>query len=344
MSKPFLISYSLLSEYLECPRKCYYNHFSSISGKIDYSRLFGIEMHRHIAQFYRPGKEARVFYFKSKKSAIGSWLNRWKRALEKAKQERRLIFVDTEKEKEYARIGIFCVADYWEKNFYAPRPLAVEKRHTIMLDTGIALQGVFDQVRKVSRDWIIHHRPELIKDGQLDRRFDDNVIVDLKTNYLSYDTHHLIRTQYELHEGLQATVFTFLYERVFGKKPIGFLWYHLRSGKVFFTYRDERDYQTLAGIIEHVLDNIRTQSFPKHVSNHCTRCSYLEACREDREFLVVKPEDISHNLLAVKFIPNVVKKEKQKQLRFKSFPRRRKKKKPLLVRKENIVLRNLPWD
>ena len=353
MLQKLVISYSALSAYLDCPRKYYYSHCRAVPKMTDYPRLFGVEIHKHIAQFYRPTRQPRAFYFKNKNAAIKSWLNRWQRALEKAKAEKKLMLIDIEKEKKYAKAGIFCIADYWDKNFGLPRPLEVEGSHKISLDKGIVFKGVFDQIREVSLKWITHHRPELINQGKLEERFDNKVIVDLKTNYLSYDPRQFkenpsleekIRLQYELHEDLQVTAFTFLYEKVFGKKPIGFLWYHLRSGKVFFTYREDRDYHTLADIINHFLENIKAQSFPKHVGRHCKYCDYLKPCREDRFFMVVQPEEVSGNLLSMKFVPNVVKREKSKQLKLKLKIKRKKRPNPVVKIPEEITLRNLPWD
>lgn len=347
-------SRSDLETYLDCPRKWYYNHHPEIPKKTDYPRLCGGEVHHHIAWFYHPTLEPRPFYYKNKKSAIGTWFKRWERALEKATREEKLILVNEKLAKEYGRIGVYCINNYWNANVNLPRPLEVEGCYKAYLGSGVIFVGRFDQVREVSLDWVRTHRPEIVENGRLLPGFDNKVIVDLKTDYLDFDPHRLredpsleeqIRLQYELHEDLQATTYTFLYEQKTGKKPIGFLWYHLRSGKMFFTYREDRDYQTLYGVIHHFLDNISTESFPKHVGRHCRFCDYLEPCREDRYFLVVEPEELTEDSLVPRIVPNLIIKDPHRQLKFK-WKMSRKKQKKLVVtsKKKTIVLRNLPWD
>jgi len=349
------ISHSGLHMYLDCARKWYYAHHPQIPKKTGYPRIFGLEVHRHIAQFYRPTREPRAFYFKNKISAIKSWFNRWQRALEEAELRKKLILPDNEKAKQYGRVGAVCIANYWNANLTTPRPLEVEQHYRTRLDNGVFLVGVFDQVRQVSLDWIKHHRPEIVRNGKLINGYENAVIVDLKTDYLSYDYRRFkenpslmekIRLQYKLHENLQTTLYSFLYERVKGRKPVGFLWYHLRSNKAFFTYREERDYSVLSNNIEYYLENVRAQLFPKHVGYSCRFCDYLRPCREDRYFLLVEPEELSDGLDEIGIVPNLVRKNSRRQLKLKLKIPRKKAKKPVIFLKEEepIILRNLPWD
>jgi hypothetical protein len=349
------ISYSGLDMYLDCPRKWYYAHHPKIPKKTDYPRLCGLEVHRHIAQFYRPTQKPRVFFFKDKKSAIRTWFNRWQRALEEAELRKKIILPDENKAKEYGRIGAICVANYWNANLKTLRPLQVEQHYRTRLDNGVFLVGVFDQVRQVSLDWIKHHRPEIVRNGKLIDGYENVVIVDLKTGYLSYDYRQFkenpslmkrIQLKYELHENLQTTLYTFLYEKVKVRKPVGFLWYHLRSNKAFFTYREQHDYSILSDDIKYYLENVRAQLFPKHVGYNCRICDYLTACREDRYFLIVEPEELLESLEEVVIVPNLVKKDSCRQLKLKFKIPRKKAKKPIIYPKEEepIILRNLPWD
>ncbi|PJA02259.1 hypothetical protein COX73_01700, partial [bacterium (Candidatus Gribaldobacteria) CG_4_10_14_0_2_um_filter_36_18] len=300
-------------------------------------------------------REPRAFYFKYKISAIRTWFNRWQRALEEAELRKKLILPDEDKAKEYGRIGAICIANYWNANLKTLRPLQVEQHYRSRLDNGAFLVGVFDQVRQVSLDWIKHHRPEIVKQGKLLDEYENVVIVDLKTGYLSYDYRQFkedlslmkrIRLQYELHENLQATLYTFLYERTTGKKPVGFIWYHLRSNKTFFTYRENRDYSILSNNIEYYLENVRAQLFPKHIGYNCKFCDFIEPCREDRYFLIVEPEELLEGLEEVEIVPNLVKKDSCRQLKLKFKIPRKKAKKPVVYLKEEepIILRNLPWD
>lgn len=353
-----VISNTGLEHYSDCPRKWFYGHHPDIPKKTDYPRLFGIEIHRHIAGFYRPTREPRPFFYKDKKLAINAWFNRWQRALEKVTREEKLILPDEKWAKRYGETGAYCIAKYWDVNFNLPRPFQVEQYHRINLDKGIVFVGIFDQVREVSLDWILRHRPEIVENGKLASGYDNKVVVDLKTNYIDYDLRQFkedpsleeeIRWQYNLHENLQATSFTFLYEKKTGKKPVGFLWYHLRSGKIFFTFREDRDYQTLYGVIYHFLDNLSAQSFPKHVDKHCKFCDYLNPCREDRYFLVVEPEELGGICALPKMISNLVIKPSYRQLRLKLKVPREKRKEPQIVTtsknsKKSIKLPAIPLE
>lgn len=352
-----IVSKSDLEAYSDCPRKWYYKHCPGIPKKTNYPQLCGIEVHRHVAQFYRATREPRPFFWKTKKSAINAWFNRWERALNQAEIQKKLILPDKDKAKDYGKIGCICIANYWNDNIKAPRPLQIEQHYQTRLDNGVSLRGVFDQVRQVSSDWIERHRPELVKKEELAKGYENIVIVDLKTGYPSYDYYQFkedpslmekIRLQYELHENLQATLYSFLYEKVNGKRPVGFVWYHLRSKKTFFTYRENRDYLVLSDIIDHFLENVKAQSFPKHSGKHCRFCDYIKACREDRYFLVVEPEELLKDLKGeVEIVPNVIKKDPYRQLKLKLTLPRKKKKKPIIYSKKEekpIVLRNLPWD
>lgn len=348
-----IISNTGLEHYSNCPRSWFYEHCPEIPKRTDYPRLFGTEVHRHIAQFYRPTQEPRPFFYKDKKSAIYAWFNRWQRALEEAAREEKLILPDEERAKEYGQLGVYCIANYWEANFNLPRPLQVEQYYRVNLGNGIVFVGIFDQVREVSLDWILGHRPEIVENGKLASGYDNKVIIDLKTDYLNYDLRQIkenpsieeeIRWQYELHEYLQATSFAFLYEKRTGKKPVGFFWYHLRSGKFFFTFREDRDYQTLDGVIDHFLDNLAAQSFPKHIDKHCRFCDYLEPCREDRYFLVSQPEELGGIVSVPKMVPNLVIKAPYRQLRLKLKVPREKRAEPQVLTppKEPIRLPTIP--
>ena len=82
------LSKSLLALYQDCPRKCYYEHHPDVPKRTDYARLCGVHVHRHIAQLYDPTAEPRPFFFKTRKSALGAWHNRWEREVTKATEKR----------------------------------------------------------------------------------------------------------------------------------------------------------------------------------------------------------------------------------------------------------------
>lgn len=88
----------------------------------------------------------------------------------------------------------------------------------------------------------------------------------------------------------------------------------------------------------------------KNIDYHCKWCDFLEPCREDRAFYISKPKVISEDLLKdIDFltIPPLVKREEDKQLRFKRLVVPRVKRGlPELVPfdEKQLSIRNLPWD
>ncbi len=282
------------------------------------------------------------------------------------KNQSRLILPNQEKTFAYMQIGITCLKNYWQYNHSLPRPLAIEKNFTAHLDSW-QLTGTFDQIRQVSLNYIKRHRPELIKNDQLIEGYDPVVILDLKSHYSDYDDpafseddtaflhnqlsrEQILRTQFDLHENLQPTIYTFLYEQATGKKPIGFVWYHLRSGKGFFTFRESKDYHNLLVTINHLKLNLAHESFPKRTGSHCRHCSFFEACHEDRDFLISPPEKLNHqDLIRPLHAPTPVKKYPGKQLKLNLKVKRRRRtttQQPKAQPKQTkaIKLYNLPWD
>jgi len=362
-----VVSVTQFKRYQTCPRQWFYGNHPDIPKKTDYSRLCGIAVHQHIRQLHQPPKEPRPFFFKTKRSALGAWYHRWHREVDKATQQR-LMRADEKATDNYFLIGSRCVSKYWDANINLPRPLETEKTYREPLDVGGRragiLVGVVDQVRSVSLEWIRRHRPELVVNDRLDETFSPVVIVDFKTGEFSYDVEELrkksqrnlereptieeqVFMQYELHEDLQPTAYTFLYEKTTGKKPVGVLWNHLRSGALFFTFRDERDYHTLFETVDHFLNNLAAQSFPKHVGYQCSRCDYLLPCREDRPFLLSKPTSLSEGGEQCMCVPTIVKKDPVQQLTLGLQQPRAQHSLPIVTpssEERPIVLRNLPWD
>lgn len=357
----FSVSVSLLETALDCLRKTYYAYFSELPKATDLPRLCGIEVHRHIRQLHEKTADPRPFFYTSKRAAIAAWIFRWRRAVEEALLTGKLEAKKPNSEKRFERIGLICVARYWDANLKLPPPLETEWSCKFDLTPQIRLRGIFDQIRGLSPEYIRRHRPELIdENGNLKPGYSPVAILDIKTGSRDYSFNRLrfredptlferIKNQFDLHENLQATFYTFLYEKVKGKKPIGFIWFHARSGKGFFTYREEKDYATLYGVLNHVLDNIAANSFPKHVTGRCSSCDFVAPCREDRGFMLVQPENLED--AAELNLPMVVPTDIKKigtQLNLKFRMPRRKREKPAALQGEfsfkKPVLKSLPWD
>jgi len=349
--KSFQVSKSSIGQYMVCPRSWLYSRYPGMPKKVDYARLFGIEVHSFIKLLHKKTKTPRPFYFKTLDAAINQWRRRWMIALDKVKANGSLIMPNRGMEFAYLDIGEKCITKYWDANINRPRPIEVEQRYTGRLD-GIPLVGIFDQVRRISLKWIAENRPELIVDGQLSPLYDPVVIVDLKTDYTDYDAEKLIknptleewiRTQYSLHESTQATLYTLLYYQKTGKMPIGFWWYHLRSGMGFFTCHEDESFVTLAGQIRHLVENLQYRSFPKNPGEHCKRCDYLEPCNEDRLFRVSRPGNLE-DAVETETAEPTFEKDKGRQLRLKLDLPRKEQVEPVVNRKPRPILVDLPWD
>ncbi len=313
-----VVTFSKISAYMTCPRQAFFiSQTGLLERRTDYSRLFGTAIHDFIHRdMYAIPKEPRAFRFKTIRSALGAWHRYWNAVVEESiagfatrssgkgkkkvtKQVPRLVNPSAEQTEKYMVTGRVCIAQYWKQNVDRARPIQIEEPYSWPLGSGVELRGRFDQVRDIPLEKIARFRPELIRNGVLIPGFAPVVVADLKTDRNSYDLRSFredpsleeeVRQQYQLHEGLQATIYTFLYEMRYGVKPVGFAWYHLRSGKIFMTYRDERDYRRMAEVIRHYLENIAAQSFPPNAGKYCEYCDYLEPCRENREHLIARPE------------------------------------------------------
>jgi hypothetical protein len=319
---------SSLRLYLQCPHKYWFDRYTDIPSKTDYPRLCGTVVHQMVAELET--KEVatdRRFYYQSLDALLGAWRFRWHMALTEAESSGRLVGKDPAQAAIFRNVGQMCLRLYWEKNLNLKTPLAAEKSFQYPWKNGVPLLGIFDQIRSVSVAQIARWRPELVVDGNLDPDYEPILIVDLKTDYPSYDIaafrknpslEQWLRGQYELHESLQATCYTWLYRLVTGKYPVGFAWYHLRSGKIFFTYREERHFRDLDEVITHIADNEEALSFPKNIGFNCRSCDYLEPCLGDNYFKVSLPEEIGSAHELEKHPSRVVKKQ-EKQLRLKNL-------------------------
>lgn len=346
------LSYTKLSIFFTCPRQYFFRFHTSIPRMVTLPQLFGQEIHRHIAQMERFPKDPRRFYYQTKKSAINAWFHRWRRALER--EEDRLILAEEEQTKEYGSLGAVCIANYWSGVVDRPRPIQVEETYSHLWKPGVMLVGTIDQLRELPLESITNLRPNLVQNGKLVQGYNPIAIVDFKTDRLSYDPQvfkedpdlkEWVRLQYDLHEYNQPTLYTWLYFKATGKMPVGFFWFHLRSGKLFFTWRDEHDFKTFTEQVEYFLENSEAQSFPKNVGRHCRYCSYISPCRP-RPFLVSYPGHPPRSEGEMEVLESRVKERKAKQLRLKVKIPRKKGEKPTTRKSDEqiILVGGEPWD
>lgn len=362
------LSVSRIKSGLDCLRRYYYQYLAKNRiRRTDYPRLCGIVTHRLIEQGHKRKGVAQPVPFRlaSRGKTIGLWFVLWEHYLKEVMANGMLEERRPHLEARFRRIGLICAGRYFAGAAKLPPPLEVESWYEHEIAPGIRLTCRIDQLRAVSLDYIRRHRPELVADGRLIDGYDPVVIVDFKTGERDYSysrrRFHIeptlrerMRRQFDLMEDLQATTCTFLYHKTKGRKPVGFVFYHLRSGNSFFTSREERDYVTLYGAIHYLTVVHETESFPKHVGRQCEYCDFLAPCREDRDFVLVPAESAEIGLDSVQpplLVPSPVQKSAVTQRRLR-FP---KPKAVRLAPKESrppetprtpsrIIVRNLPWD
>lgn len=328
-----VVTISAIRRYQECPASWYYNYREpEVKDRTDYPRLAGVHIHRHLAQEEKPTSRPRRFYYQTTKASQGVWRNRWNRVTREAFVGQQLLDVDPEAERRYLKIGEQCAALY-RKRYERERPIAAEARYSVIVPElpFVTLAGIVDQIRPVTMDWIEEWRPDLVRNGELDPDYLPEVIWDAKTGDMSFDPRQRWREptpldaawhQFPLHNDMQFTFYTLLYQRVKGKLPVACVWYHARSGTEFPTFRGESDYPKLFATIRSYLRGIDARQFEPHPGERCWRCGYVFACQGDKPFLVVRPGSAGEEDGPVELVPNIIKHgPKQFGLKFPSQPR-----------------------
>lgn len=320
---------------------------------------------------------SRRFRFQTPEAMIGSWNHRWAKALTEATKNGWLLKVDHEVAKSYFGIGRACLNNYWQAFADLPRPRLVEKRYSSLMPNGIKLTGVIDQVREVTLDRIAQVRPELVVDDRLNESFDPVVIIDYKSGFFTYDLDGYQKKvsptaaaptdrqraswQYSLLEDLQPTAYLWLYAQAHQRRqPVWFEWCHLRSGKKFITWREQRDFQELIASTRAVVNGIQAQDYPKRVDQRiCRFCDRIAPCRGERPFYYVPAEPLMTGFIGASTSPAPIIEARPtnvvippiRQLRLKvAVPRVKQEPSPLIKFDQieppqpKYVINNPPWE
>lgn len=356
------LSVSQIQEFLTCPAKWYFHY--QARGKdyplfTTYPLLTGHVTHSMIDQLHQPHPGERRYYFKTEEAFLNSATSQWYSQVEQQIDQGTLINANRRDTNKFLEVIRGCLRRYWGTNYNQDDPTAVEQRYNIYLPSvGIPLVGILDQIRQVPLEYISRKRPDLIGDSGLVDGFDPVVVVDLKTNYRDYGFGRLdpnlsdvdkVRFQYPLHRSIQASAYTLLYFLENQRMPIGFVWYHLRSGGLYFTYRTAESFLSLEKQILFMLDNIEAGSFPQNFGDHCRECSFLYPCQGDIEpFLISEPDYSFHQpgILKSFLIPQQTKKEPE-QLKFQKLKVVRRKRQGLdLTKRDQHPVREIPpfWN
>lgn len=282
------LSVSSVTIFLTCPFKFYLKYLNPRKEKsvflTDYERLCGNIVHRFIAGLYKKHNHNGKYFFKSIESAIQQWEYLWGKAAKDYKEN--LLRVDYKEGMYYQQIGKECITRYWNLNIDKPDPIEIEKSYTVPVSHGLKFKGIFDQLRGMSTEKILQFRPDLIKSGKLDERYDAVVIVDLKTDPFNHknipDRHadEVMKQQFRIFQRLQVGGYTMLYQKHYsGKLPICFSIYQLRYNQVTNLFGDIPEYQSfLEESLNNVVEGIKKAEFPKSIGNNCPLCEYKKQC------------------------------------------------------------------
>ncbi|MBW6441448.1 PD-(D/E)XK nuclease family protein [Patescibacteria group bacterium] len=321
------LSKSSVRTYMECPYRYYLKYVQKViklKPITDYPRLCGVMVHRFAAGLHKKHKHSGRFYYKTVKSAVSTWFYLWAKTL--IENDQILLKVDNNKADMFGGVGANCIKNYWEVSYDKPDPVIIEKKYTIPWSPGFEFTGVFDQVRPVSIDIIKNKRPNLIENDKLDVRYNPVVIIDLKTGYYDYEVvpdsteEEKIRHQYDLQRDIQAAAYTLLYKaHNHGKLPLYFAIHQLKNNK-FFTVIGEGDetQEILKSSINHVIQGIKTGSFPKNIGPNCRRCDYTTTCLGDNPISISLPDGTLDTNL---YPPNKEEVKEYKQLKLKLKPK-----------------------
>jgi len=342
-------SVSAVTMFLNCARRYYYSYVerSKEPKKTNYYLLMGMIVHDMVAKFHKKGTPEKPFYFKSVEAAKGRFRGRWWNSLRENAD--RLMEKNGFLAKDLEGAGQVCIENYWKQMFSLHKngrgtPPYVEKSLKFYnQEHGFKIGGRADQIREIPEDRLADWNSDAVEEnGKLKPGYLPHVIVDLKTGKHNYTLRNkqngekaeinkaslkrLARQQFALHESMQATVYTYLHERVFGALPLAFAYYHLRTGEIFPTHRTQSDYDDMFERIHHVRDNINSESFPKNEGFGCQYCEHMVRCRGERDLVIVNPIGDSNNFSDSRIVPAVERKPELKQLKMKlKVPRKKRR-------------------
>ena len=364
------ISISRMRTWQQCHLKYWFEYEARTPRRTDYPRLCGIAVHRTAQRLYDPqaspkkGEKARPFHFRSMRAAVGGFIYTYRELVREAKEKHSLINPNANMEREYRDVGKECVQTYWKQNILLPRPLAVELRLSYPILPSVTLAGIFDQTRAIDPNqlerYVKTHRPELWVHGALHPDYDPVIIIDLKTEKRSFepdqwdtttvlDKNREIRRQFPLHEDMQAAAYSWLYRKRFGKWPFGYWWYHLRSGRLFFTAADSAQHQNkLELAVRSFIEGLEAKHFMPTVGRHCEWCDHIAPCRGVLPFFIASGEEPSVIENALYESPTGVIRTGRRQLALKLGVLRRKRDEPARPlpkpRAGAIEITEFQWD
>ena len=159
----------------------------------------------------------------------------------------------------YMNLGVNILDKFYYKHKQQEAPYTKElsfgvKKAEPLDINGHLVRGVFDRIDSKNNLWYL---------------------TDYKTNKKSPE-----EDSFELHRSPQFTLYSYAFRKLFNTKEKYILFYHLRSGDVFKTYRNEKDFDYLKKLLDEVAEGISKDNFVPFYDFHCNFCDYKMPCEK----------------------------------------------------------------
>jgi len=284
------LSASKINTYMGCSFAYFLKYVVHADVPVNIRANFGKEIHYMLKSFYdKKFKSSESFanYFKHRwlSSVAGDFLN--------GKKKSKLIVGEypyyrrnretEEREESRIRIGShidvsFCKKEdvvgiifgymvlganilkrFYERHKEKPRPVALEKSFGVKKDelisiNGHPIRGVFDRLDNIKDNWYI---------------------TDYKTDKVLPE-----KNSPSLCKNPQFTLYSLAFREIFKEQEKAILYYHLRTGNVLETYRNEEDFDDLKKVLDKVVNGIENDEFIPFQTSHCGFCDCRIPCQK----------------------------------------------------------------
>jgi CRISPR/Cas system-associated exonuclease Cas4 (RecB family) len=240
--------------------------------------VFGKEIHYMLEQFYKKN-------FKSEETFVNFWKYRWFSSIAgnflKGKEKKGLVVTEIPCSNDfilkigdhinfggcdalplffmYKNLGESILSKFYNRHKNQKKPIYTElsfgnkKLESISIN-GHKVRGVFDRIDEKNYEFYI---------------------TDYKTDKSSPE-----KDSFALHRNSQFTLYSYVFRQLFGKTEKAILYYHLRSGDVFKTHRNDKDFDYLNTLLDEVSEGILKNNFVPFYGFHCNFCDLRVACEK----------------------------------------------------------------
>lgn len=285
MADPGKLSASKITCYKGCPLAYYLKYVEHVKVPTHVRLVFGKAIHYMLERFYKVN-------YKSAESFSKYWKYYWFGTTAgdflKGKQKKELEITEIPVKKDFilrignhislgpnakgAFFGYMKLGENILRTFYKRHkdeknenvknrkpPIAIEKSFGVKKDEPIEIgghlvRGVLDRVDELNKGLCF---------------------TDYKSDKVSpaFDS-------FNLHRHPQFTLYSYAFRKIYETIEKVILYYHLRSGKVFKTYRSEKDFDYLKKLLDDVIEGIENDRFTPFYSYHCKFCDLKVGCED----------------------------------------------------------------